>query len=246
MGRSRQVCWAGVGATSLIFFLAVNGQAQSGASTLRFNDSVHVELRAFSEQTIQSFQKDGDFDYGIRRKATLSWWERFKYWLSQQFSRLYQHTYFGTIYDILFYLFCFGVLTFAILKLTGTSVTQLFYRNDSTSLATTESEENIYTTDFEQEIAEAQRQENHRRVIRLRYIYALRKLADRQLIRWRPGKTNHDYQTELANTALREPFQRLSYYYEYAWYGNFPADQAMAERVERLFRQIEASPKALA
>lgn len=245
MRLSRQGCLVGVGAIGLIF-LAVNARAQSGASTLRFDDSARVEARAFSDETIRRFQEDGDFDYGIRRKATLSWWERFKYWLAEQWARLYHYTYFGTIYDILFYLFCFTVLTFAILKLTGTSVTQLFYRKNSSSLTKIQSEDNIYAIDFEQEIAEAQRENNHRRVIRLRYIYALRKLADRQLIRWRPGKTNHDYQTELADTALREPFQQLSYYYDYAWYGNFPADQAMAERVERLFRQIEASPKALA
>ena len=238
--------WPGVkiGIFGLILLFSSGAAAQSGASALRFNDSVRVETRAFSEETIRRFQEDGDFDYGIRRKATLSWWERFKYWLSQQFARLYHYTYFGTIYDILFYLFCFAVLTFAILKLTGTSVTQLLFSNDRSPLANISEEENIYVIDFDQEIAQAQRKGDHRRVIRLRYIYALRKLADRQLIRWRPGKTNHDYQAELASTALREPFQRLSYYYEYAWYGNFPADQTMAERVERLFRQIEASPKA--
>ncbi|MGB3779838.1 MAG: DUF4129 domain-containing protein [Tunicatimonas sp.] len=239
--RTIVALWCG-----LAFLFNASGAAQSNTTALRFNDSVRVEARTFSEETIRRFQEDGDFDYGIRRKATLSWWERFKYWLSQQFARLYHHTYFGTIYDILFYLFCFAVLTFAILKLTGTSVTQLFFRKDSPRLTENPAEDNIYAIDFEKEIADAQRENNHRRVIRLRYIYALRKLADRQLIRWRPGKTNHDYQAELADTALREPFQRLSYYYEYAWYGNFPADQAMAERVERLFRQIEASPKALA
>lgn len=229
----------------LLVLLNVSAAAQS-SPTLRFNDSVRMEARSFSEETIRRFQEDGDFNYGIRRRATLSWWQRFKYWLAEQWARLFHHTYFGTIYDILFYLFCFAVLTFAILKLTGTSVTQLFFRNDRSSVTSVPSEENIYAIDFDQEIAQAQREGDHRRVIRLRYIYALRKLADRQLIRWRPGKTNHDYQAELANTNLREPFQRLSYYYAYAWYGNFPADRTMVERVERLFRQIEASPKALA
>ena len=229
----------------LLVLLNVSAAAQSDPA-LRFNDSVRVEARSFSEETIRRFQEDGDFDYGIRRQATLSWWQRFKYWLAEQWARLFHYTYFGRIYNILFYLFCFAVLTFAILKLTGTSVTQLFFRSDSASVVSIPSEENIYAIDFDQEIAQAQRAGDHRRVIRLRYIYALRKLADRQLIRWRPGKTNHDYQAELANSTLREPFQRLSYYYEYAWYGNFPTDRAMAERVERLFRQIEAPPKALA
>ncbi|MGB3850096.1 MAG: DUF4129 domain-containing protein [Tunicatimonas sp.] len=231
------IVWCG-----MIFF-EFEAVAQVEASSLRFNDSVRVEARTFSEQALRSFREDGDFDYGLRRRATLSWWQRFKYWLAQQFAKLFHHTYFGTIYDILFYLFCFAVLTFAILKLTGTNARQLFFGSPRRQATESPAEDNIYTINFDQEIAEAQRQADYRRVIRLRYIYALRKLADRQLIRWRPGKTNHDYQAELSNTALHEPFRRLSYYYEYAWYGNFPADQAMAERVERLFQQIEAPSK---
>lgn len=229
-----------------LIFLGFKAVAQTDASSLRFNDSVRIEARTFSEQSIRSFQEDGDFDYGLRRRATLSWWQRLKYWLTEQWRRLFQYTYFGTIYDILFYLFCFAVLTFAILKLTGTNARQLFFGSNRPPPIEDQAEDNIYAINFDQEITEAQRAGDHRRVIRLRYIYALRKLADRQLIRWRPGKTNHDYQTELANTALYEPFRQLSYYYEYAWYGNFPADQAMAERVEHLFQQIEASPKTLA
>ena len=223
-------------------------QAQSSPSAgIQFNDSVSVEARTFSEETIRRFQEDGDFDYGIRRRETLSWWQRFQYWLVRQWARLFQHTYFGIIYNIIFYTFCFAVIVFAILKLTGTSVSQLFKgRNDRGLVHHDGLEDDIYAIDFEREIAQARQEGDYRRGIRLLYIYTLKKLADRQQIYWRPGKTNHDYQTELRDTPLATPFRQLSYYYEYAWYGNFPADEALYQRVEQLFQTIDTPSPTLA
>ena len=219
-----------------------NSSAQSSSSYAcgRFADSLSVEVRAFSEETIRRFQEDSDFDYGIRRKATISWWDRFTYWFAQQWARLFEHTYFGTIYNILFYIFCFSVIVFAILKLTGTNVSQLFRgRHDRGLVQGNELEDNIHAIDFEREIAQAQQDRDYRRGIRLLYIYTLKKLTDRQLIHWRPGKTNHDYQAELRGSAMASSFEQLSHYYEYAWYGNFPADEAMYLRAEQLVQRID-------
>ena len=225
----------------------LNAQAQTSSSLagMQFNDSVSVEVRAFSEETIRRFREDSDFDYGTRRKETITWWDRLKYWIAQQLEQLFRYTYFGTIYDILFYTFCFLVVVFAVLKLTGTSVTQLFRgRNDRGLVQSELLEDNIHTIDFEREIAQAQQDRDYRRGIRLLYIYTLKKLTDQQLIHWRPGKTNHDYQVELHNTPLQATFGQLSYYYEYAWYGNFPVDEAMYRRVEALFQQAAVSSQA--
>lgn len=234
-------------AISLLFLLRLlvaEAAAQSSASSpaIQFNDSIPVDERAFSEETLRSFQEDGDFDYGIRRKPTLSWWDRVMYWIARQWAQLFQYTYFGVIYKILFYTFCLAVIVFAILKLTGTNVRQLFSRRHERGRVRADSlEEDIYAVDFDQEIAQALREGDYRRGVRLRYIYALRKLTDRQLIRWRPGKTNHDYQVELRGTPFQADFAQLSRYYEYAWYGNFPTDQALYRQVETLFHQVTSS-----
>ena len=222
--------------------LGLAAQASSTSPEVQFNDSVSAEVRSFSEVDIRRFQNDVDFDYGGRRAATLSWWDRFKYWLAQQWAKLFQHTYFGTIYNILFYLFCFAVIVFAVLKLTGTNVSQLFRKHSDQGLVRDDALENdIYSIDFDREIAQARQAGDYRRGIRLLYIYTLKQLTDRQRIRWRPGKTNHDYQTELRETPLQSPFERLSYYYEYAWYGNFPVDEGLYQRVEQLMQRINGS-----
>ena len=210
------------------------------SNEVRFNDTASVEVRSFSEADIRQFQNDSDFDYGLRRRSTLSWWDRFTYWLAQQWAKLFQYTYFGTIYKILFYLFCLAVIVFAVLKLTGTNVSQLFRRHADRGLVRDDTlEDDIYGIDFDREIAQARQAGDYRRGIRLLYIYTLKRLADRQQIRWRPGKTNYDYQTELRGTPLQSPFERLSYYYEYAWYGNFPVDERLYQRVEQLIQRID-------
>lgn len=232
---------------SLASFVAASAQDALPPAGTQFNDSVPVEVRSFSEETIRRFQEDGDFDYGIRRRETISWWDRVAYWIAQQWARLFQYTYFGVIYHILFYIFCFSVIVFAILKLTGTNVRQLFTtRHDRGLVQDSLLEDDIYSVDFDHELAQARQQGDYRRGVRLLYIYTLKKLTDRQLIRWRPGKTNHDYQVELRGTPLQAGFERLSYYYEYAWYGNFPTDEAMYQRVEQLFTQVTNSPQTLA
>ena len=224
---------------SLSILIPTFGQTTSASPGVRFNDSIPVEARSFSEETIRQFQEDRDFDYGARRREALSWWDWLTYWLAQQWTKLFQHTYFGTIYNILFYVFCLAVMVFAILKLTGTNVSQLFRgRHDRGVVKSDEWDENIHAIDFDQEIARARQEGDYRRGIRLLYIYTLKQLTDRHLIRWQPGKTNHDYQAELSSTPLQSPFERLSYYYEHAWYGNFPADEALFHRVERLVQQI--------
>ena len=218
-------------------------QTTANPTGSRFNDSISVEARSFSQETLRRFQEDGDFDYGTQRRETLSWWDRFTYWLGQQWAKLFRYTYFGTIYNILFYLFCSLVIVFAVLKLTGTSVSQLFRRRHDRGLVRGDGlEDDIHAIDFDREIAQARQDGDHRRGVRLLYIYTLKQLTDRQHLRWRPGKTNHDYRAELRGTPLQATFEQLSYYYEYAWYGNFPTDEAQYRRVEQLVRQIVPSP----
>lgn len=237
------MCLGGTIVSWLLLFASFSSPAQT--PPIQFNDSVSVSVRPLSEARLQQFREDGDFDYGLRRQATLSWWQRLKYWISEQLARLFRYTYFGTIYDILFYTFCFLVIIFAVLKLSGTSVSQLFSgRSDRGLVRGADPEENPHAIDFDQEIAQALQQRDYRRGVRLLYLYTLKQLTDRQLIRWQPGKTNHDYQAELRGTSLQVTFQQLSYYYEYAWYGNFSVDEALYRRAEALSDQLHQAATA--
>ena len=94
--------------------------------------------------------------------------------------------------------------------------------------------------DFEALIAEAIDQKEHKKAIRLYYLYALKKLADQDLIHWKPGKTNLEYQQELGSPEIRPYFGDLSYYFDYAWYGDFPVSQSLFEKVKAVFRDFKS------
>jgi hypothetical protein len=63
----------------------------------------------------------------------------------------------------------------------------------------------------------------------------LKMLTDANHVRWEPGKTNHDYLYELKRSDLKSGFRQLSYYFEYAWYGNFSITPELYKKVSGLF-----------
>jgi hypothetical protein len=60
-------------------------------------------------------------------------------------------------------------------------------------------------------------------------------LSDKHLIHWQAGKTNHDYVEELKPGELRTGLGELSFYFDYAWYGNFAINEQTFGRVENTF-----------
>ena len=94
-------------------------------------------------------------------------------------------------------------------------------KNESPPLDINNTEQLIKSANFEQLIAEIEKQGDTRQIIRLYYLWLLKELKDKELIVWLPEKTNTDYMAELKNEVLREQFSYLSYLYNYIWYGEF-------------------------
>jgi len=64
-------------------------------------------------------------------------------------------------------------------------------------------------------------EKRYRDAVRLLYLILLKNLADKNLINWRPGKTNHEYQAEIEDDEIKKQFSHLTRMYEYIWYGDF-------------------------
>lgn len=223
---------------------AVTGQERAPDQVYRFSDSLQLsQSRAIPAEVMEAYRNNEDFDYRFGYEQTISWWEQFKRWLAEQLSWL-----FGTVeidfpIDWLLYIFCAAAIIFAILKLMGVSVSGLFRRDESAGRIDMqpEMEQNIHEINFEEEISRAQQSQDYRKAVRLLYIWTLKRLADAEHIHWHPGKTNADYQREMQQSTLLPDFRSLSIYYEYAWYGEFPVDAALYQKVNQLHRQISHS-----
>ena len=56
------------------------------------------------------------------------------------------------------------------------------------------------------------------------YLKCLKVLANKKTIEWHFDKTNTDYLNEIKDSKLKVLFKRVSYIYDYVWYGEFPID----------------------
>jgi hypothetical protein len=102
------------------------------------------------------------------------------------------------------------------------------------------SEEGLLESDWESRLREALAAGDSRLAIRYSYMHLLQALQERNLIAYRPDKTNTEYYRELAES-LRQPFRSISRQYEYAWYGNILPGPAAMESYMQTYSGLKKS-----
>ncbi len=171
---------------------------------------------------------DKEFQYKEDVKETKSWWNAFWDWV---FKKLFgEMTIENTerAWKIIKW-------TFTILFVAGVIILILrakfrgLLRKGSQNLpgATfTDLPENIESVDIDGLIEEALKNGDYRLAIRWCFLKSLQLLNKNKQITWMPAKTNIDYQYELSDRTMREDFSKLSYVFEYVWYGEMTTNEA--------------------
>ncbi len=103
------------------------------------------------------------------------------------------------------------------------------------------SEEGLMELNWAARMREALAAGEQRQAIRFGYLHVLQQLQGRDLIRFRPDKTNIAYYRELGER-YRPGFRNLTRVYEFAWYGGFVPDaggmSAYLDNLEQFLRSI--------
>ena len=201
-------------------------------------DSTAVEGRSFNPETLESLRQDPELSYGYT-KAAMTLWDAFWRWARNQLKKLFNTDMGSGDWDnlLLFVLFA-AALIYVIIRLLKVNTFRIFYGNKSGKpIQPVVEQEDIHEMDFEKFLREATESKNYRLAIRLCYLWSIRMLADANHLHWEPGKTNHDYLRELRTSPLSEGFRELSYYFEYAWYGNFSVTAELFARVDGIFKE---------
>ncbi|MEL6537705.1 MAG: DUF4129 domain-containing protein [Bacteroidota bacterium] len=179
--------------------------------------------RAFDSDRLEEFREQRRFIYAEEPPPSdmENWLQRVLFYLWRNLSLVF----YGEAdpeFTVIFYIVLTAILVFAIYRLAGVDARGIFLSRKNTDIDYLVEEEDIHQINFEAEIAEARDRQEYRKAIRLTYLYSIKLLSDAALIQFVPGKTNYEYQQELASeTELAAPFQRLSRIFAYAWYGNF-------------------------
>ncbi|MBI3219614.1 MAG: DUF4129 domain-containing protein [Bacteroidetes bacterium] len=212
-----------------------------GVALTSANDSTYVE-RQFSEKKIESFKADSEFIYG-RPKQVGSFWDRIIYWILEAIGRIIYFTTNTFLGKVLLYGGCIALLIYVVLRLLNIDAKNLFFKTSGSSVNVSAIHENIHELDFDKLIAQAVEKREYREAVRLTFLYSLKKLADANLIKWVPGKTNDDYLREIKNHPSLPRIMELRYYFDYAWYGHFEIDSVTYNSIRNAFNEFNQTIK---
>lgn len=198
------------------------------------------------KENIQSRYKGNEFDYSVS-KPRESFWEKLQKKIIRLIESIFGKTSLSSsakFTDVLIRLFAIvlvGFLLYFIIKyLLGKDGSFIFGRkNKKLDIAEKELHENIHEINFPESIAQFENNGEYRSAIRYQFLYILKKLSDRKIIVWNPEKTNKDYVAELKEPNLKNEFSKLSYIFDYVWYGEFGIDKEDYARFKQQYQSFK-------
>ncbi|NRD20463.1 hypothetical protein HNV08_10430 [Winogradskyella eckloniae] len=204
-------------------------------------DSSHLDVTYFKENFKDNYSGD-DFNYAINDTGGINLMQRvlrkFFNWLGDVFGFDIDFIDYETLEFIVYGLLGIIVLYLLIKFLLENPVSSVFKTETAPIDGFSYVEENIEHIDFDQLISNALKAKNYRLATRYLYLKSLKSLAHKNIIEWHFEKTNTDYLNEIKDSQLKPLFKRVSYIYDYVWYGEFPIDEASYNKNKADFNQL--------
>ncbi|MCZ4243446.1 DUF4129 domain-containing protein [Pedobacter punctiformis] len=201
-------------------------------------DSSKVEVRKIDSQAVKTYSKQKDFIYDDVPPETISWWQRFWNWIGNMLLKVFGSSIGGGLLKYILIALGIGIVVFIVIKLIGIDFKLLTGKSKQLEVPFEESLENIHEINFDEQIEKALQNGNYRLAVRLLYLKTLKRLSDHEVITWLPEKTNQAYIQEIKNENDRAEFSRLTYQFEYIWYGDFSIDKQSFEPIHQSFHQF--------
>ncbi|MGH2552359.1 MAG: DUF4129 domain-containing protein [Chitinophagaceae bacterium] len=97
----------------------------------------------------------------------------------------------------------------------------------------------IFAINYQKEIDKAETAGNYRLAIRLMFLRLLKDMADKNIIQYKPDRTNLDYLLQLHPTDHYKTFFHITRNYEYSWYGQFEVRPEAYQIIRNDFSQFD-------
>ena len=198
-----------------------------------------VEVREFDVSMIEAFKSDERFQYVQPPETRQNWLKiMFRTFMEWLVSVLGNEGVAWIVFIVIIILGAVG-LGFGFYGLFGIGKTFPVYMKDKEGIGYTVDKENIHEIDFPSEIQRALAGEDHKKAIRLLYLFTLKICSDNKLIEWKPSKTNHDYMYEIRDEKYQSGFSAISFIFDYVWYGDFTAKASHFAEMQHAFAELE-------
>jgi hypothetical protein len=214
-------------------------EAQNDTVLIEFHKpTLDARLEQLGSATLDEFRSDPEFDYPAPKVKKPGFLQiqlsKLFEWLAAKFGKTI-----ATIVIIIMAMILVAALSVLVFGLFKGEKQEAFYKSDRKDLEYSIKREDINEIDFKEAIELALSGADYRKALRMLFLATLKSLTDAKLIVWKSWKTNHDYQYELGDRALRDKFEQLSVFYEYTWYGNFDIDKSLFEEFKNINSELE-------
>lgn len=204
-------------------------------------DSSSINVTYFKKNFKDNYSGD-DFNYSINDTGGINLMQRilrkFFDFMGDLFGIDIDFIDYKTLEYIVYGLLGIIVLYLIIKFLLQNPVSSVFKTETKTIEGFSYVEEDIEQIDFDKLIKKALKENNYRLATRYQYLKSLKVLANKKAIDWHYEKTNSDYLHEIKDNKLKERFKRISYIYDYVWYGEFPIDEVSFNKNNIDFNQL--------
>lgn len=233
----------------LVFCLPSKSMAQdahlaSVADSILYHSSlqpdtaaIHVRLPADSK--LQAYRNNPDYIYVKNENPVDSWWNLFQRWLNETMFGAVSGERWELFWKILQLTILGGILVIGVMQLLRMEAGSLFYGNRTAPATSAELfVTDIKSVDFLQDAEDAVKQGAYRQAVRYYYLQMLKMLDADDSITWAPQKTNQDYVRECKDAGLRDQLVRLTYLFDYAWYGEFAVTDGQLKQVQEIVMNV--------
>ncbi|MCK8522875.1 hypothetical protein M0D21_14955 [Aquimarina sp. D1M17] len=230
---------------ALLNFSLVLGQKDS----LEVNiDNSKVLPLHFSDDLSEKYN-GSEFYYDTTEAETQNYLARFLNWIFRGIQDMFGvqiSPEMAKLIETLIYILLICIAIYIIVKALAGKDAVSFFRKKNTLVAPIPiSEEHIEKINLDELIKNALKEKNYRLAIRYMYLKALQDLSIKNFIDYHFEKTNTDYYREISDITLKQNFNRVSYLYDYIWYGKFDLDEASFINAKQSFDQLNQNINTL-
>jgi hypothetical protein len=196
----------------------------------------------FDNEVLEELKEDDDYNYEELGDQT-SLWTDFKEWFMAKIKEIFGidnfNGFWEFVFDILPYV---GILIFLLIIIwylvkynTGS---QIMRQHDKSNVTLTEEEELLMKKDLEDLANKAIENEQYKLAVRYLYLFCLKRLDMKRLVRFSNEKTNFDYVKEIQQTDIALAFKTITISYEQIWYGGLVFDKFYFSKISSIIKKF--------
>lgn len=216
-------------------FLAFAQNENKPVSIKTFPAVSELEIRTFDEKQLEDYKLLDDFQYEeaeYEQSEFSKAWDRFWGKLFSLLGKSVSNKWVNRIVSAIILLLLFRY----IIRMKSQN---LMVRSDEKSKHYVEELDiRMKESTIQDKLNSAKEEERWREAVRYSYLLVLKKLNEKDKIRWKEWKLSQDYLKELKDESLIEGFEKLTHIFNFAWYGERTLDNFQFEEFEKSYREF--------